>query len=60
MQDFPTDQFFEEARQFIIEARPLYFKHFKLVTVDVTLSILGTEVYFKLDTHEQNVHYLMR
>ena len=60
MQDFPTDQFFEEARQFIIETRPLYFKHFKLVTVDVTLSILGTEVYFKLDTYEQNTQYLMR
>ena len=49
MQDFPTDDFFEGVRKFIQQARPLYFKHFKLVTVDVTLSILGTEVYFKQD-----------
>ena len=60
MQDFPTDEFYEEVRSFIKKTRPLYFKHFKLVTVDVTLSILGTEVYFKQDTYRENTLYLMK
>ena len=60
MQDFPTDEFYEEVRSFIKKTRPLYSKHFKLVTVDVTLSILGTEVYFKQDTYRENTLYLMK
>ena len=44
---FQTDEFFNFVKSKVAAFRPIYFKYFKMVEVDITMAILGTEIYFE-------------
>ena len=58
--EFQSEQFFKLVQRKISTFRPLYFKYFKMVDVDITMSILGTEVYFDSFAPKESAQYLMR
>ena len=57
---FQTDQFFNFVKSKVTAFRPIYFKYFKMVEVDITMGILGTEIYFEAGTQVDSAQYLMR
>lgn len=57
---FQTEEFFSLVKSKISSLQPIYFKYFKMVDVDITMSILGTEIYFEATAPKESSQYLMR